>query len=103
MSAAILTALSKRSHICALQSDKLRITGQAIPGDGMEILLYQVRTAHGLSAKKLAQRSGVSRTHILRIENGWSNPTLKCLCQLADAMNVDVSELYRHKKGDPIY
>lgn len=69
----------------------------------MEILLYHVRVAHGLSAEKLARRSGVSRTHILRIENGWSNPTLKTLCFLADAMNVEVGDLYRHKKGDPIY
>lgn len=69
----------------------------------MEILLYQVRTAQGLSAEKLAKRSGISRTHILRIENGWSSPTLKTLCILADAMNVDAGALYRHRKGDPIY
>lgn len=94
---------SKLSNIYSSYRDKLRITGQAILGDGMEILLYQVRVAHGLSAQKLAQRSGISRTYITRVENGWSNPTLRCLCRLADAMNVDVSELYRHKKGDPIY
>lgn len=80
----------------------MKIVGQAIPGDRMEILLYYVRAAHGLSAEKLARRSGVSRTQILRIENGWSNPTLKTLCFLADAMDVDVNELYRHHKGDPI-
>lgn len=68
----------------------------------MKILLYQVRVRRGFSAQKLAQKSGVSRTHILRIENGWSNPTIRCLCKLADAMDVDVHELFQHHKGELI-
>lgn len=76
--------------------------GQATSGDIMKILLYQVRTERGLSAKELSRRSGISRTHILRIENEWSNQTLRCLCKLADAMDVEVGELFEHQKGDPI-
>lgn len=76
--------------------------GQATSGDIMKILLYQVRTERGLSAKELSRRSGISRTHILRIENEWSNPTLRFLCKLADAMDVEVGELFEHQKGDPI-
>lgn len=72
-------------------------------GDRLQVLLYQVRVAQGMSAKKLADRSGISRTHILRIENGWSSPTLRCLCRLADALDVEVGELYQHHKGDPIF
>lgn len=82
--------------------DKLVIKGNPISGGIMEILLGTVRVAHGMSANELAKRSGVSRAQIFRIENGWSNPTLRCLCRLADALNVEVSELYQHKKGDPI-
>lgn len=76
--------------------------GQATSGDIMKILLYQVRTERGLSAKELSRRSGISRTHSLRIENEWSNPTLRCLCKLADDMDVEVGELFEHQKGDPI-
>lgn len=68
----------------------------------MELLIGAVRIAHQMSMDELARKSGVSRSQIFRIENGWSNPTLRCLCKLADAMNVEVSDLYRHKKGDPI-
>lgn len=72
-------------------------------GDRLQVLLYQVRVAQGMSAMKLAHRSGISRTHILRIENGLSSPTLRCLCRLADALDVEVGELYQHYKGDPIF
>ena len=94
--------LVKRSHICAREAYRLEVGGQATSGDIMRILLYQVRTKRGLSAKALARKSGISRTHILRIENKWSNPTLRCLCKLADALDVEVGELFEHQKGDPI-
>lgn len=55
-----------------------------------------------MSIKQLSHRSGVAASQISRIENGWSNPTIRCLCKLADAMNVPVDALYVHHRGDPI-
>ena len=68
----------------------------------VKILLYETRSARHMSARQLARRSGVSKTHILNIENGRTIPTLSCLCLLADALDVDVRELFEHHKGDPI-
>ena len=69
----------------------------------MQIYLYEIRTQQHLSARQLAAKSGVSKTHIINIENKGTVPTLSCLCKLADALNVDVKDLFSHKKGDPIY
>ncbi len=61
----------------------------------VEILVKQVRQAKNMSLVKLSEKSGISTTHINDIENNIKNPSLVVMIQLAKALNVDITELYR--------
>lgn len=51
------------------------------------------REQQGLSQRKLALMIGSNQTHIWQIENGMVNVGLDMLCRLADAFEVNVSDL----------
>ena len=47
----------------------------------------------GLTLDELAKKSGVSKSMLSMIERGQTNPTLATVWALAQALNVDVSEM----------
>jgi transcriptional regulator with XRE-family HTH domain len=51
------------------------------------------REAHGLSASALAERSGVSRAMIAKIERAEAQPTAALLGRLSGALGMTLSEL----------
>lgn len=51
----------------------------------------------GMTLTRLAEKSGVSKTHINDIENNVKSPSLLVMVKLAKALNVDINELYRVK------
>jgi transcriptional regulator with XRE-family HTH domain len=53
------------------------------------------RAQLGLTQHALAARSGFSRPSIANVEAGRQNVTLRQLCAVAGALEVDVSELVR--------
>src|ERR1700751_2593065 len=53
------------------------------------------RRGRNLSQRQLAGRMQVPRTYISKIENGKAMPTLSSLERLAEALEVDVSQLVR--------
>ena len=63
----------------------------------IEILLYKLRTEKGYSARKLADKSGISKSQINDIENGKKSPTLNTLKKLADALDCRIEDLYTYK------
>ncbi len=63
----------------------------------IEILLRSVREKKGITLTKLAEKSGVSKTHINDIENYVKSPSLLVMVKLAKALNVDINELYKVK------
>lgn len=63
-------------------------------GDGMQILVRQVRLSKKMSIRTLAEKSGVSIGQISNIERGSSIPTILVLCKLANAMGVQVTSLF---------
>lgn len=63
------------------------------PRKTMARRIRELRTKRGLSQRKLAALSGVSREYIARIELGQHDPTLLILEKLAKALNVPVTEL----------
>ena len=60
----------------------------------MEYYLRQIREARGMSIRQLSQRSRVAASYIELIEIGEANPTVKIMCRLANALNVQVQELF---------
>jgi len=53
----------------------------------------ELRGLQGITQEELADRSGLFRTYMSRIESGRANPTLTMLHQIAAAFGVDVGEL----------
>ncbi len=61
-------------------------------------LLAQVVRAHregrGFSLGALAEKAGISKTSLSKIEAGQGNPSLDVLCRIASALNVPVGTLF---------
>ncbi|MBW0118516.1 helix-turn-helix domain-containing protein [Pseudonocardia abyssalis] len=62
-------------------------------------VLYAARTSRDLSAAALAERSGVSRTMIGKIERGEAQPTAALLGRLSGALGMTLSELVARAEG----
>ncbi|MEM7301431.1 MAG: XRE family transcriptional regulator [Pseudomonadota bacterium] len=56
--------------------------------------LHSARRANGLSAKDLAEVSGVSAPMISRIENAQSSATLPTLVRLAEALDIPLVNIF---------
>jgi transcriptional regulator with XRE-family HTH domain len=59
-------------------------------GDRLRALRLEV----GISQEELAARSGLHRTYVSSVERGQRNIALANIHSLADALGVDVSELF---------
>jgi len=55
--------------------------------------LRRERLAKGFSQEGLALTAEVDRTFVSQIEREIANPSMKTLCQIADALKVDPVEL----------
>ena len=59
----------------------------------MAARLKALRDRKGLTQVQLAEKSGVSRTYLARLESGRQDPTLSTLEKLAKALGVKVGRL----------
>jgi transcriptional regulator with XRE-family HTH domain len=62
------------------------------------VLAARVRTLRaerGLSQEALAYEAGIDRTYQSQIERGVGNPSLKVLCAIAVALNIELNDLLR--------
>jgi transcriptional regulator with XRE-family HTH domain len=57
--------------------------------------LKKLREAHGWSQRELAERAGLSREYLARLETARQDPTLTTLEKLAKALKVRVEELLK--------
>jgi putative transcriptional regulator len=55
--------------------------------------LKELRADRGMSQADLAEKSGLSREYIARLETGKQDPTLTTLMKLAQALKVKVGKL----------
>jgi transcriptional regulator with XRE-family HTH domain len=62
--------------------------------------LRSARTEKELSVNALADRSGVSRAMIAKIERGEAQPTAALLGRLAAALGLTLSELFARTEGE---
>jgi transcriptional regulator with XRE-family HTH domain len=56
--------------------------------------IRDLRAERGLNQEELAEKVGVFRTYMSRIETGVANPTLTMVYALADALGVEVVALF---------
>lgn len=64
----------------------------------IKFFIREIRESKGLSQEDLSKLSGISASHIGYIENGERQPTLLVMCKLAEALNVDIKELYKYHR-----
>jgi transcriptional regulator with XRE-family HTH domain len=62
--------------------------------------LRDARAARGLSVSALAERSGVSRAMIAKVERDEAQPTAALLGRLSGALGMTLSELVARAEGD---
>ena len=61
----------------------------------MKYKIREIRESKGLSQTELAEKSGVTRATIWKLENGSEEvTTTKTLFKIADALQVDANELF---------
>lgn len=61
------------------------------------------RVRAGLTQTDLADRAGISRVDISRIESGMINVTLRTMCKLATTFNVHVSQMLTEDDHNDVY
>ncbi|WP_436136220.1 helix-turn-helix domain-containing protein [Acidovorax sp. LjRoot129] len=72
------------------------------PRRSLGLRVKELRAEYGLTQEDLADRSGLFRTYLSRIESGQANPTLTVLYQVAAAFPIGVIELLTPAtKDDP--
>ena len=54
----------------------------------------ELRLAAGMTQEDLAERCGLFRTYLSRIETGLANPTLTMIHALAGSLGVSVTDLF---------
>lgn len=70
-----------------MESDKLTQFGQC---------LKNARIKKGLSQEKLAEAANLDRTYISLLERGKRNPSLLCIISICRALDISLSELFKH-------
>ncbi len=63
----------------------------------MEYYVAKVRLQKYMTIRELSEKSGVAKSHIQKIESGEAAPSLEVMCRLAEALECDLSELYKYK------
>lgn len=61
--------------------------------------IRELRQAKGMTQEDLADRCGLFRTYMSRIETGKANPTLTMIHALADSIGVPVQQLFDASTG----
>ena len=64
----------------------------------IELRIREIRLKRNMTQEELSKLSDVSASYISELESNSKMPTIFTLCKLADALEVDVSELYIYKK-----
>jgi len=55
--------------------------------------IFALRTAKGLSQDKLAEKAGISLKHLGKIERGAANASIRCLADIAKALDISVRDV----------
>ncbi|QBD79065.1 XRE family transcriptional regulator [Ktedonosporobacter rubrisoli] len=61
------------------------------------------RESRGLSMGALAEKAGIAKTSLSKIEAGQGNPSLEVLCRIASALSVPVGDLFAKENQPQLY
>lgn len=64
--------------------------------------LRRLRRARGMSAREVAERSGVSAAYLSRLENGKVSPTVSTLTRVVQAMGEAVAAVFGDETAGPV-
>ena len=56
--------------------------------------MREVRKSRGLTIQAVADKCGMKRSNLSRIEAAKNNVTLKTLCSICEALEMDVRDLF---------
>lgn len=70
-----------------------------IPKTWMELRVIREKDGHSLTT--LAKAAGMSLSYLSELENGHREPNAQMTKKLAQALNVPVSVLEKHRRIDP--
>lgn len=63
--------------------------------------IRQLRENHGISQEELADRCGIHRTHLSKIERGKISPAVVTLSRIAGALKIKMSSFFDGWPLDP--
>ena len=65
-------------------------------GDKMivKLKIKEIRSELGYTLEKMAEITGVSKSHLNYLEKGEKKATIDVLCQIADRLHLEVTELF---------
>lgn len=66
----------------------------------MSVRIKLLRRQHGLSLEQLAQRSGLTKSYLSKVERGLCTPSISSALKLAQALAVDVAQLFGSPTDD---
>lgn len=61
----------------------------------------RVRQVRGLDQQQLAEKAGIARSHLSRIETGVNKPSLDVLLAIASSLSVPLTILILFAENDP--
>ena len=71
------------------------------PQKALGLRVKELRSVKSITQEELAERSGMFRTYMSRIESGLANPTLTMLHTLAGALEVPITDLFVPAQATP--
>ena len=55
--------------------------------------IKKIRVSKGLSVQEVAYRCDIERSNLSRLEAGKTNMTIKTICLICSALNVEITEV----------
>lgn len=71
------------------------------PQHALALRIKELRALQGLTQEEAADRIGIFRTYMSRIESGQANPTLTLLYEIARAFGIPVQKLFDPVQSQP--
>ena len=62
----------------------------------IELLIKEIRLKKKITQEELSRKSGISESYISELENNLKMPTILTLCKLAEALEVEITKLYKY-------